>query len=523
MNDTLSVLTSHFIGVIISSMFYGFTLAQTWRYFHTYPKDRWSTKALVAFLWALDTAQLALVATSIYQYTIVWQGGIATSSHISKTFEASMGITSIIAFLVQLTYVYRIWRLSFGNIMVTSFIALLALTALGSGAAMVVETVRDPLWDSTHVSNLPASSFYLSSMACDFLIAATQVYLFQRSRAGRGRLGGLITRLTVLVVNVGLITTIDVTLFLILFLVCPRNGVFLVPYILMSHCYLNSFLSVTLVAASTLLLQNWHDDINTALYIYATATSSANILQTFWSSISVSWTSIDFPSIMIAARAKAWIDSEEGFEIICEAFESTSRFIKLQRLMSVPGCTLFVQFATCTGGAGSVLKMLRIKRPVRAKYEELRRNQERLRGDEQTQKASKSELEEKLAALKGDHARSKQDYENQQSERTRISRLETETNEKLADVYQRLLQAGVDRNVSEREAKLKETLASLQRIFPGVRGRVVELCKPHKASTRQRYPSSLGVMLTLSPSTKKKLPSNASTCTSLPFVIVHLN
>jgi hypothetical protein len=34
---------------------------------------------------------------------------------------------------------------------------------------------------------LPASSFYLSSMACDFLIAATQVYLFHRSRPARGR------------------------------------------------------------------------------------------------------------------------------------------------------------------------------------------------------------------------------------------------------------------------------------------------------------------------------------------------
>ncbi|KAG1728564.1 RecF/RecN/SMC [Suillus lakei] len=128
---------------------------------------------------------------------------------------------------------------------------------------------------------------------------------------------------------------------------------------------------------------------------------------------------------------------------------------------------------------------------VRAKHEELERNQERLRGDEQTQKASKSELEEKLAALQGDHARSKQEYENQQSERTRISRLETETNEKLADVYQRLLQAGVDRNESEREAKLKETLASLQRIFPGVRGRVVDLCKP----TQRKYETAVSVIL----------------------------
>ncbi|OAX36459.1 hypothetical protein K503DRAFT_867567 [Rhizopogon vinicolor AM-OR11-026] len=239
-----SVLSSHFIGVILSALFYGLTLAQIWWYYRTYQNDRWSMKALVAFLWALDTAQLVLVAASIYHYTIVWQGDIEMSSRVSKTFEASMGITSIVAFLVQLTYAHRIWRLSFGNSLVTFSIVMLALVALGSGGAIVAKTVRDPLWDSTHVSDLPASTFYISSVACDVLIAATQVYLFHKSRTGIGRLGGLITRLTVLVVNVGLITSIDVTLFLILFLVCPLNGAFLIPYILMSHCYLNSFLSV---------------------------------------------------------------------------------------------------------------------------------------------------------------------------------------------------------------------------------------------------------------------------------------
>jgi structural maintenance of chromosome 1 len=94
-------------------------------------------------------------------------------------------------------------------------------------------------------------------------------------------------------------------------------------------------------------------------------------------------------------------------------------------------------------------------------------------------------LEGKLATLQGDLKGSKQEYDNPQSERTRIrylassnppcrsiyplsySRLETETNEKLADVYQLLLQAGVDRNESQREAKLKETFSSLQCIFPG--------------------------------------------------------
>ncbi|KAG1759153.1 hydroxymethylglutaryl-coenzyme A reductase-domain-containing protein [Suillus occidentalis] len=61
---------------------------------------------------------------------------------------------------------------------------------------------------------------------------------------------------------------------------------------------------------------------------------------------------IDFPSIIMAAEAKAWIDSEEGFEIIREAFESTSRFAKLQRLKTaMAGRTLFVRFATRTGDA----------------------------------------------------------------------------------------------------------------------------------------------------------------------------
>ncbi|KAG6333016.1 hypothetical protein ID866_6069 [Astraeus odoratus] len=61
---------------------------------------------------------------------------------------------------------------------------------------------------------------------------------------------------------------------------------------------------------------------------------------------------IDFPTVMLAAQAKAWVDSDEGFDIIRNAFESTSRFAKLQRLKTaLAGRTLFVRFATTTGDA----------------------------------------------------------------------------------------------------------------------------------------------------------------------------
>ncbi|KAH9974056.1 hypothetical protein BGW80DRAFT_1305031 [Lactifluus volemus] len=59
---------------------------------------------------------------------------------------------------------------------------------------------------------------------------------------------------------------------------------------------------------------------------------------------------IDFPSIALAAAAKAWIDSAEGSAILKEAFESTSRFAKLQKLKAaMAGRTLFVRFATTLG------------------------------------------------------------------------------------------------------------------------------------------------------------------------------
>ena len=53
------------------------------------------------------------------------------------------------------------------------------------------------------------------------------------------------------------------------------------------------------------------------------------------------------------------------------------------------------------------------------------------------------------------------------------------------------MQAGVDRKETERDAKLKETFSALQRLFPGVRGRVVDLCKP----TQRKYETAVSVIL----------------------------
>ena len=61
---------------------------------------------------------------------------------------------------------------------------------------------------------------------------------------------------------------------------------------------------------------------------------------------------IEFPSVVEAARAKAWIASESGYELLKMTFESTSRFLRLQGLKTaLAGRTLFVRFTTSTGDA----------------------------------------------------------------------------------------------------------------------------------------------------------------------------
>ncbi|KAF7318286.1 3-hydroxy-3-methylglutaryl-coenzyme A reductase [Mycena chlorophos] len=61
---------------------------------------------------------------------------------------------------------------------------------------------------------------------------------------------------------------------------------------------------------------------------------------------------IDFPSIVEAARAKAWIASRDGYAALKGAFESTSSFARLTGLKTaMAGRTLFVRFATSTGDA----------------------------------------------------------------------------------------------------------------------------------------------------------------------------
>ncbi|KAF5019733.1 hypothetical protein F66182_8238 [Fusarium sp. NRRL 66182] len=85
----------------------------------------------------------------------------------------------------------------------------------------------------------------------------------------------------------------------------------------------------------------------------------------------------------------------------------------------------------------------------------------------------------------------KKEFNQLQSERVRTNQKRTELEEKLEDVARKLREADDGRRQNDREARLKEMVTSLKRIFPGVRGRVGDLCKPKQ----KRYDEAVVVAL----------------------------
>ncbi|KAN0135870.1 RecF/RecN/SMC [Lactarius tabidus] len=128
---------------------------------------------------------------------------------------------------------------------------------------------------------------------------------------------------------------------------------------------------------------------------------------------------------------------------------------------------------------------------LRDRQEEFEQKRASLGEDNDTYGAKKANLEQTVKENSEQLGKVKQQLEEQQSERNRINRQEAELNGRLLEIHQKLMQAGFDQKQTEREAKLKETLANLQRIFPGVRGRLVDLCKP----TQRKYESAISVIL----------------------------
>jgi structural maintenance of chromosome 1 len=78
------------------------------------------------------------------------------------------------------------------------------------------------------------------------------------------------------------------------------------------------------------------------------------------------------------------------------------------------------------------------------------------------------------------------------SRRMQAARTKTELEEKLQEVLRKLVEADDGRRASQKEIHMKETVAMLKRTYPGVKGRVHELCRPKQKKFEEAVSTVLG-------------------------------
>jgi structural maintenance of chromosome 1 len=86
----------------------------------------------------------------------------------------------------------------------------------------------------------------------------------------------------------------------------------------------------------------------------------------------------------------------------------------------------------------------------------------------------------------------KKEFNSLQSERVRTNQKHTEVEEKLQEVLKKLQEVDDGRRQNEKEMRTKEMVTSLKRLYPGVRGRVGELCKPKQKKFDEAVITALG-------------------------------
>ncbi|KAJ6112107.1 Structural maintenance of chromosomes protein 1 [Penicillium sp. IBT 18751x] len=104
----------------------------------------------------------------------------------------------------------------------------------------------------------------------------------------------------------------------------------------------------------------------------------------------------------------------------------------------------------------------------------------------------KSALNDTIKSTSKDIERKKKELNALTSERLKVSQMRTEWEEKLQVVLRKLLEADDGKKQTEKDIRAKELISTLKRIFPGVKGRVSDLCRPKQRKYADAVSTVLG-------------------------------
>ncbi|KDQ24901.1 hypothetical protein PLEOSDRAFT_161067 [Pleurotus ostreatus PC15] len=246
-----SKLGAAFLGNTAAAIFYGITSVQTYIFFRSSEKDRRTFKALIFFLWTLDTLHLALVTHALYFYMITNFANPEAVVVPSWSILAQVYVTCISDLIVRGVFARRVWLLSGKKYFVVILIAVFSLLTAIVGFVFASKAFELGSFLAFQSISWMMYTALSSGVAADVVIAVSLVISLLRSRTGFKRTDSLVNTLMLYTINTGLFTTLCTGLCFITYAIWPAELIFMGFYFCLSALYLNALLA-TLNARSSL-------------------------------------------------------------------------------------------------------------------------------------------------------------------------------------------------------------------------------------------------------------------------------
>ncbi|TDL21384.1 hypothetical protein BD410DRAFT_789822 [Rickenella mellea] len=231
-----------FIAQFISSVIYGMTLLQAYRYFKHYPKDQLRLKLFVLALCLADMVHVILCTWSFHWYLVANFGNYGNLTIPHWTMNIQTDANGLIAISVQLYNARRVHKLV-NNKAVTAVVVLLSLILGILFIYFSVETfILDDFLLYSKLRWVICTGLGCAA-AANIIIATSFCCFFRRNRTGMLQSDTVLTMLTFYSINTGLLTSIAATLSLITFAAMPSNFVWLIFFWVLGRFYVNSLLA----------------------------------------------------------------------------------------------------------------------------------------------------------------------------------------------------------------------------------------------------------------------------------------
>ncbi|KAJ6576564.1 hypothetical protein DFH09DRAFT_1149712 [Mycena vulgaris] len=255
--DLNPTMGADFIGVVLSSIFYGITTLQTIIYFGTYDNDRTFLKIMVASLWILDSTSLAMFSAGVYKYLVIDFGGLLAIAEIDWSIASEPMVTGTIALIVHLFLAFRIRNLNRAPFW-TYVACVVSIVSLFPFTIAIVTTWRINTGGKflTDVGELRwmAIAGDVSTSIIDISIAMTLTYQLYYGRTSLKTTQKAITTLSIFIISSGVLTAVLNTATLISYLAAKNQLVFQLFNACSSKAYVNTLMA-TLNMRDTVLHQ----------------------------------------------------------------------------------------------------------------------------------------------------------------------------------------------------------------------------------------------------------------------------